>query len=181
MRLPFCTIWLFCLQFFLYIFLFLTEFLLTTNNSVKFFMWSLLLEIYVFFSMSMSITMIWNKMITMMKRQNRNALINFPFLTSLWSRMCLLLYKGNYSLCVRAVRNHVTLYLKLQCFPSCMTFIHLYFRYFKAGGLPEQVVDLLSSHYQAMAQTANLLAEWLILAGKLAAFLLTSAISSSGV
>ncbi|XP_067931897.1 negative elongation factor D-like [Watersipora subatra] len=38
-------------------------------------------------------------------------------------------------------------------------------RYFKAGGLPEQVVDLLSNHYQAMAQTANLLAEWLILAG----------------
>lgn len=39
-------------------------------------------------------------------------------------------------------------------------------RYFQAEGLPEQVVDLLSTNYQAMAQTANLLAEWLILAGK---------------
>ena len=42
----------------------------------------------------------------------------------------------------------------------------LFCRYFKAGGLPEQVVDLLSSNYKAMAQTANLLAEWLILAGQ---------------
>lgn len=41
----------------------------------------------------------------------------------------------------------------------------LSFSYFKAEGLPEQVVDLLSNNYQAMAQTANLLAEWLILAG----------------
>ncbi|KAF6020116.1 NELFCD [Bugula neritina] len=38
-------------------------------------------------------------------------------------------------------------------------------RYFEAGGLPEQVVDMLSNNYMAMAQTANLLAEWLILAG----------------
>lgn len=40
------------------------------------------------------------------------------------------------------------------------------FRYFQASGLPEQVVELLSTNYQALAQTANLLAEWLILAGK---------------
>lgn len=38
-------------------------------------------------------------------------------------------------------------------------------RYFQAGGNPEQVVDLLSENYHAIAQTANLLAEWLIMAG----------------
>ncbi|KAH9371431.1 hypothetical protein HPB48_013115 [Haemaphysalis longicornis] len=38
-------------------------------------------------------------------------------------------------------------------------------RYFQAGGNPEQVVDLLLENYQAVAQTANLLAEWLIMAG----------------
>ncbi|XP_064640756.1 negative elongation factor D-like [Lineus longissimus] len=38
-------------------------------------------------------------------------------------------------------------------------------RYFKAGGAPEQVVELLSENYTAVAQTANLLAEWLISAG----------------
>ena len=42
---------------------------------------------------------------------------------------------------------------------------HIYFRYFKAGGAPEQVVELLSDNYAAIAQTANLLAEWLILTG----------------
>lgn len=36
-------------------------------------------------------------------------------------------------------------------------------RYFQAGGNPEQVVELLSSNYHAIAQTANLLAEWLIM------------------
>lgn len=38
-------------------------------------------------------------------------------------------------------------------------------RYFQAGGNPEQVIELLSKNYTACAQTANLLAEWLILAG----------------
>jgi len=38
-------------------------------------------------------------------------------------------------------------------------------RYFQAGGNPEQVIDMLSENYQAMAQMANLMAEWLILAG----------------
>ncbi|XP_076370703.1 negative elongation factor complex member TH1 isoform X2 [Tachypleus tridentatus] len=37
--------------------------------------------------------------------------------------------------------------------------------FFQSGGNPEQVVDLLSGNYQAIAQTANLLAEWLIMAG----------------
>ncbi len=40
-------------------------------------------------------------------------------------------------------------------------------KYFKAGGSPEQVVELLSENYKAVAQTANLMAEWLIQAGKL--------------
>ena len=39
------------------------------------------------------------------------------------------------------------------------------FRYFKAGGVPEQVVTLLSDNYLAVAQTANVLADWLIQAG----------------
>jgi negative elongation factor C/D len=38
-------------------------------------------------------------------------------------------------------------------------------RYFKAGGNPEPVVQLLSDNYTAVAQTANLMAEWLIQAG----------------
>ncbi|XP_065572172.1 negative elongation factor D-like [Artemia franciscana] len=38
-------------------------------------------------------------------------------------------------------------------------------RYFIAGGDPEQVIDLLSKNYMATAQMANLMAEWLILAG----------------
>jgi len=37
--------------------------------------------------------------------------------------------------------------------------------YFQAGGNPEQVIDLLSRNYIAVAQMANLMAEWLILAG----------------
>ncbi|XP_058790616.1 negative elongation factor D isoform X1 [Phymastichus coffea] len=38
-------------------------------------------------------------------------------------------------------------------------------RYFQAGGNPETVIELLSQNYTACAQMANLLAEWLILAG----------------
>ncbi|CAK1539964.1 unnamed protein product [Leptosia nina] len=37
-------------------------------------------------------------------------------------------------------------------------------RYFQAGGNPEQVIEQLSNNYSAVAQMANLLAEWLILA-----------------
>ena len=40
-------------------------------------------------------------------------------------------------------------------------------RYFKSGGSPEMVVQLLSDNYVAVAQTANLIAEWLIQAGML--------------
>ncbi|XP_054154370.1 negative elongation factor D-like [Oppia nitens] len=36
-------------------------------------------------------------------------------------------------------------------------------QYFQSGGTPEQVVELLSDNYHAIAQTANLLAEWLIM------------------
>ncbi|XP_058127170.1 negative elongation factor D isoform X2 [Anopheles ziemanni] len=38
-------------------------------------------------------------------------------------------------------------------------------RYFQAGGTPELVINQLSANYTAVAQMANLLAEWLILAG----------------
>lgn len=38
-------------------------------------------------------------------------------------------------------------------------------RYFQAGGNPEQVIEQLSMNYSAVAQMANLLAEWLILGG----------------
>ena len=37
--------------------------------------------------------------------------------------------------------------------------------YFQAGGNPEEVIELLSKNYVAVAQMANLMAEWLILAG----------------
>ena len=36
---------------------------------------------------------------------------------------------------------------------------------FQAGGNPEEVIELLSKNYVAVAQMANLMAEWLILAG----------------
>lgn len=39
-------------------------------------------------------------------------------------------------------------------------------RYFQSGGNPEQVIDLLSTNYCAYAQMANLMAEWIISAGK---------------
>lgn len=38
-------------------------------------------------------------------------------------------------------------------------------RYFQAGGNPEHVIEQLSQNYTAVAQMANLLAEWLILGG----------------
>ncbi|XP_063315705.1 negative elongation factor C/D [Pelobates fuscus] len=38
-------------------------------------------------------------------------------------------------------------------------------RYFQAGGSPESVIQLLSENYSAVAQTVNLLAEWLIQSG----------------
>ncbi|XP_073438559.1 negative elongation factor C/D [Dendrobates tinctorius] len=38
-------------------------------------------------------------------------------------------------------------------------------RYFQAGGSPENVIQLLSENYAAVAQTVNLLAEWLIHSG----------------
>lgn len=38
-------------------------------------------------------------------------------------------------------------------------------RYFQAGGSPEQVIELLSENYTGVAQIANLIAEWLIIAG----------------
>lgn len=45
---------------------------------------------------------------------------------------------------------------------------HLFLsRYFQAGGSPENVIHLLSENYTAVAQTVNLLAEWLIQTGAL--------------
>ncbi|VDI07377.1 negative elongation factor C/D, partial [Mytilus galloprovincialis] len=38
-------------------------------------------------------------------------------------------------------------------------------KFLQAGGSPEKVVELLSENYKAVAQTVNLLAEWLIQAG----------------
>ncbi|CAG7833536.1 unnamed protein product [Allacma fusca] len=38
-------------------------------------------------------------------------------------------------------------------------------RYFQAGGSPEQVIELLSKNYNAFAQMANLMAEWIMSAG----------------
>ncbi|XP_074596702.1 negative elongation factor complex member TH1 [Brevipalpus obovatus] len=38
-------------------------------------------------------------------------------------------------------------------------------RFFQVGGNPEEVVSLLSENYHAIAQTVNLLAEWLIMTG----------------
>jgi len=38
-------------------------------------------------------------------------------------------------------------------------------RYFTVGGSPAQVIEMLSQNYTASAQMANLMAEWLILAG----------------
>lgn len=58
-------------------------------------------------------------------------------------------------MCVCAVlaKYNILLNLSFRC------------RYFQAGGTPEQVINQLSQNYTATAQMANLLAEWLILAG----------------
>ncbi len=53
-------------------------------------------------------------------------------------------------------------YASPQLLKMCIFF---FFRYFKAGGNPEQVVHLLSERYTAVAQTANLMADMLISAG----------------
>lgn len=37
--------------------------------------------------------------------------------------------------------------------------------YFRHGGAPDQVIELLSENYMAIAQTATLMADWLILTG----------------
>ena len=39
------------------------------------------------------------------------------------------------------------------------------FRFLQAGGSPERVVELLSDNYHGVAQTVNLLAEWMIQVG----------------
>lgn len=39
------------------------------------------------------------------------------------------------------------------------------FRYFQAGGNPGQVIEKVSHYYTAVAQSANLIAEWLIIGG----------------
>lgn len=52
--------------------------------------------------------------------------------------------------------------------PLLLYYVNIcYCRYFQAGGNPEQVIELLSHNYSAVAQMANLLAEWLILGGEL--------------
>ena len=40
-------------------------------------------------------------------------------------------------------------------------------RYFQAGGIQEEMVKLLSENYTGIAQSTNLLANWLIVTGKL--------------
>ncbi len=39
------------------------------------------------------------------------------------------------------------------------------FSYFRHGGAPDQVIELLSENYMAIAQTATLMADWLISTG----------------
>lgn len=41
----------------------------------------------------------------------------------------------------------------------------IYCRYFQSGGNPVQVIEQLSENYTAVAQMANLIAEWLIIGG----------------
>lgn len=38
-------------------------------------------------------------------------------------------------------------------------------RYFRHGGAPDQVIELLSENYMGIAQTATLMADWLIATG----------------
>lgn len=40
-------------------------------------------------------------------------------------------------------------------------------RYFQSGGNPLQVIEELSQNYTAVAQMANLIAEWLIIGGRM--------------
>ena len=45
------------------------------------------------------------------------------------------------------------------------TLIRIFNSYFRHGGAPDQVIELLSENYMAIAQTATLMADWLILTG----------------
>ena len=45
-------------------------------------------------------------------------------------------------------------------------------RYFQAGGIHEDMVKLLSENYTGIAQSTNLLANWLIVTGKLISIML---------
>lgn len=51
-------------------------------------------------------------------------------------------------------------------------------RYFQSGGNPLQVIEELSQNYTAVAQMANLIAEWLIIGGK---FLHTIVLSKQNI
>lgn len=44
-------------------------------------------------------------------------------------------------------------------------------RYFQSGGNPIHVIEQLSQNYTAVAQMANLIAEWLIIGGEIVCFL----------
>lgn len=61
---------------------------------------------------------------------------------------------------------HFKIFPVFYCIDNNMLLIeHCFYRYFQAGGNPEQVIEQLSQNYSAVAQMANLLAEWLILGG----------------
>lgn len=64
---------------------------------------------------------------------------------------------------------HPTQEVYLKIFNFCIRKHEIYisslFRYFTVGGSPAQVIEMLSQNYSASAQMANLMAEWLILAG----------------
>lgn len=125
-----------------------------------------------------------SKMMNMVKKMtlvsSRNVCRNFPPEITSWSPPYLILWKGNGRVIVvvwveegmvemvpSSVKGQFTLKFDtpwffrvwLKVVPASFN------RYFQAGGSPENVIQLLSDNYTAVAQTVNLLAEWLIQTG----------------
>lgn len=66
-------------------------------------------------------------------------------------------HRGEVIIYLLALKTHT--HVVYPCVSHCSS-------YFQAGGSPEHVIQLLSENYTAVAQTVNLLAEWLIQMGE---------------
>ena len=69
----------------------------------------------------------------------------------------ILLWNQKFLIPLKSTKNDFTKYESSN--------VLILFSYFRHGGAPDQVIELLSDNYMAIAQTATLMADWLILTG----------------